>query len=128
YDSRARQVDQITFNNPYYLPVFSAGNDRNENTAPGSTQIANKGGYDMIFGHGDAKNILTVAAVNEVLNYNGAGSVVMYSVSGWGLSDDGSIKPGSATKGVGVRSTYTNRDTWYGSLHGRSMASPGIRG
>ncbi len=128
YDSRARQVDQITFNNPYYLPVFSAGNDRNENTAPGSTQIANKGGYDMIFGHGNAKNILTVAAVNEVLNYNGPGSVVMSNFSSWGPSDDGRIKPDIATKGVGVKSTYSNSDTWYATLQGTSMASPGITG
>lgn len=30
YDSRARQIDELCYNNPYYLPVVAAGNDRND--------------------------------------------------------------------------------------------------
>lgn len=128
YDTRARQIDNICYNNPYYLPVFSAGNDRNETTAPGSTQISVKGGYDMIFGHGNAKNIITVAAVNEVTNYTGPSSVVMSSFSSWGPSDDGRIKPDISMKGVSVRSTLNTSDTATGIMSGTSMASPGITG
>jgi len=128
YDSRARTIDNICYNNPYYLPVISAGNDRNETTAPGSTQIANKGGYDMIFGHGNAKNIITVAAVNQVTNYVDTSSVTMSSFSSWGPSDDGRIKPEISMKGVNVRSTLSTSDTATGLESGTSMASPGITG
>jgi len=128
YDSRARQIDQICYNNPYYLPVVSAGNDRNETTQPGATQNANKGGYDLIFGHGNAKNVLTVAAVNNVSNYTGPASVGMSNFSSWGPSDDGRIKPEISMKGVGVRSTLDTSDTSYGFMSGTSMASPGVTG
>lgn len=128
YDSRARQIDQICFNNPFYLPVFSAGNDRNSNEAPGSTQIANKGGYDMIFGHGNAKNVITVAAVQNVANYVDATSVIMSTFSSYGPSDDGRIKPEISMKGVNVRSTLFDSDTNVGFMSGTSMASPGVTG
>lgn len=128
YDSRARQIDQICFNNQYYLPVVSAGNDRNETTQPGSTQNANKFGYDLIFGHGNAKNVLTVAAVNQVSNYTGPSSVQMSSFSSWGPSDDGRIKPEISMKGVNVRSTLDTSDSAYGFMSGTSMASPGVTG
>lgn len=128
YDNRARSIDNITYNNPYYLPIFSAGNDRNETTPPGSTQIASKGGYDMIFGHGNAKNIITVAAVGQVSSYIGPASVVMSSFSSWGPSDDGRIKPDISMKGVSVRSTLSTSDTATGIMSGTSMASPGVTG
>ncbi|WP_209389510.1 S8 family serine peptidase [Chryseobacterium sp. RR2-3-20] len=128
YDSRAKQVDQICFQNPYYLPVFAAGNDRNNTTPPGSTQISQKNGYDLIFGHGNAKNIITVAAVQQVSNYTGPSSVIMSSFSSWGPTDDGRIKPDISTKGVQVRSTLSDSDTAVGFMDGTSMASPGITG
>ncbi|WP_051289325.1 S8 family serine peptidase [Chryseobacterium daeguense] len=128
YDSRARQIDNICYNNPYYLPVVSAGNDRNEVTPPGSTQLGTKGGYDMIFGHGNAKNAITVAAVNQVANYVNPSSVIMSSFSSWGPSDDGRIKPDISMKGVSVRSTLSTSDTAVGIMSGTSMASPGVTG
>ncbi|WP_312341027.1 S8 family serine peptidase [Chryseobacterium binzhouense] len=128
YDSRARQIDQICFNNPFYLPVFAAGNERNNTTPPGSTQIANKAGYDMIFGHGNAKNVITVAAVAQVNPYTGSSSVLMAPFSSWGPSDDGRIKPDISTKGLAVRSTISTSDTATGIEQGTSMAAPGITG
>ncbi|WP_066439112.1 S8 family serine peptidase [Chryseobacterium sp. CCH4-E10] len=128
YDSRAQSFDEICYNNPYYLPVVSAGNSRNDNTAPASTQLGNKGGYDLIFGHGNAKNVMTVAAVNEVSNYVDEFSVTMSSFSSWGPSDDGRIKPDISMKGVNVRSTLSTSNTATGFLSGTSMASPGITG
>lgn len=128
YDTRARQIDQICFQNPYYLPVFSAGNDRNETTPPGSTQLSSKNGYDMIFGHGNAKNIITVAAVGQVTNYIGPSSVPMSAFSSWGPSDDGRIKPDISMKGVQVQSTLSGSNTQVGNMSGTSMASPGVTG
>lgn len=128
YDSRARQMDQIIYNNPFYLPVVSAGNDRNGSEAPASTQNANKFGYDLIFGHGNAKNILTVAAVGQVTNYTSPSSVTMSSFSSWGPTDDGRIKPEISMKGVGVRSPVDASNTSYATMQGTSMASPGVTG
>jgi serine protease AprX len=128
YDSRARAFDEICYNNPYYLPVVSAGNSRNSTTAPGSTQLGLKGGYDMILGHANAKNIMTVAAVGQVSNYVDAGSVIMSTFSSYGPSDDGRIKPDISMKGVSVRSTINTSDTSIGIESGTSMASPGVTG
>ncbi|MCY0975808.1 S8 family serine peptidase [Chryseobacterium wangxinyae] len=128
YDSRAQVIDDICYNNPYYLPVISAGNDRNKTTAPGSVQINTKEGFDMIFGHGNAKNIITVAAVNEVSPYIDTSSVVMSPFSSWGPSDDGRIKPDISMKGVNVLSTLSSSDTALGYMSGTSMASPGVTG
>lgn len=128
YDSRAQSFDEICYNNPYYLPVVSAGNSRNDNTAPASTQLGNKGGYDLIFGHANAKNVMTVAAVSEVTNYIDESSVMMSSFSSWGPSDDGRIKPDISMKGVSVRSTLSTSNTATGISSGTSMASPGITG
>ncbi|MCX8525295.1 S8 family serine peptidase [Chryseobacterium formosus] len=128
YGSDARLLDGLCFNNPYYLPVFAAGNSRNDTAAPWSTQISSKFGYDLIAGDGIAKNIVTVAAVNQVTEYTGADSVVMSSFSSWGPSDDGRIKPDISMKGVNVRSTLSSSDTATGFMSGTSMASPGVTG
>jgi len=128
YDSRAKDIDEIAFNNPYYLPVVTAGNSRNATTAPGSTQITSKFGYDMIFGHGNAKNVVTVAAVEQVDQYVDPSSVVMSSFSSWGPSDDGRIKPDISMKGVNVLSTITTSDNATAIYSGTSMAAPGISG
>ena len=129
YDSRARTVDEITFNNPYYLPVMAAGNDRgNTVEEPQSTQNTNKFGYDLIFGAANAKNAMTVGAVMQVNNYVNEDSVEMSSFSSWGPTDDGRIKPDITTKGVGVYSSYDSNDTSYATMPGTSMASPGVTG
>lgn len=128
YDSRAQQIDDICYNNPFYLPVFAAGNERGEDRAAAVTQRTIKGGYDMIFGHANAKNALTVAAVYQVSNYVDANSVLMSNFSSWGPSDDGRIKPEISMKGVAVRSTLASSDTATGNQQGTSMAAPGISG
>lgn len=128
YNSDARQLDALCYNNPFYLPVFAAGNSRNDTAIPYSTQISNKFGYDLIAGDAIAKNILTVAAVNEVASYTNNESVIMSSFSSYGPTDDGRIKPEISTKGVNVRSTLSSSDTATGFMSGTSMASPGVTG
>lgn len=129
YDSRARQLDQITFSAPYYLPVTAAGNDRNDFADPVIGQhLSDKFGYDLIRGMQNAKNFLTVGAVNNVPTYTGPSSVVMSAFSSWGPSDDGRIKPEVVAKGVSVRSTLQTTDTDNGFMNGTSMASPAVAG
>lgn len=130
YMSDARQLDNMCFNNPFYLPVFAAGNDRNDITIPYITQRNNKAGYDLIAGDGVAKNVLTVAAVQGLgpTLYTQPSDVIMSSFSNWGPTDDGRIKPDISTKGVSVRSSTFTSDTSYGLMDGTSMAAPGVTG
>lgn len=129
YDSRARQFDEIAFNAPYYLAVTAAGNDRNDfGNSVIATHLNAKDGYNLIRGMQNAKNYLTVGAVNQVLNYSGPESVTMSNFSSWGPTDDGRIKPDVVAKGVSVYSSLATSNTAYGSLQGTSMASPAVAG
>ena len=126
YDSYSQAWDQIAYNAPYYLICKSAGNDRGD--GPG-TSPPNDGPYDCIGQQGVAKNLLTVAAVNDVSGgYSGPGSVVMSSFSSWGPADDGRIKPDISANGVSLYSTYNTNNTSYASLSGTSMSTPSVTG
>jgi hypothetical protein len=129
YNSTARSFDNIASAAPYYLAVASAGNDRNDffddDLRP---YLEEKGGYNLIKGMANAKNILTVGAVNQVSNYSSAVNVTMTAFSSFGPTDDGRIKPDLVTKGQNVRSTTVETDESNRILSGSSMASPGIAG
>ncbi|MFP9115346.1 S8 family serine peptidase [Flavobacterium sp. RHBU_3] len=122
YDGDAHDVDQVTFNNPYYQPVVAAGNDRNSGINP------DKGGNDLLSGMGVGKNAITVAAIYQVDDYTGPSSVQIAGFSNYGPTDDMRIKPDIASKGVNVLSSLSTSNTAYGTLSGTSMASPGISG
>ncbi len=127
YTSDARSLDQLLYNNPKYLAVYAAGNDRDSY----NTYNPSKGGADLLTGDSLAKNCLTVAAVNGFSSYNGPSSVVMSGFSNWGPSDDFRIKPDISAKGVNVYSTIagsTTSNNSYANLSGTSMASPGVTG
>lgn len=124
YDTSSREIDMLANAYPYYQIVIAAGNDRDQSFA----HVVQNGGYDLLSGTGTSKNGITVAAVNEVLNYTGAGSVVMSDFSNYGPTDDGRIKPDIAAKGVNVSSSVSSSDTAYGELNGTSMAAPAITG
>ncbi len=146
YNDRAQEWDTICYNAPYYLPVKSAGNDRGEVPASQPTgyfwydnmwyentvsRPADGGadGYDSISTYGNAKNILTVGAVEDVIGgYDGPESVVMSSFSGWGPTNDGRIKPDIVGNGIGVTSATNVSNTSYDSFNGTSMSSPSVAG
>jgi len=128
YSQDAKLIDELCFNNPFYLPVFAAGNSRNITTPPYSTQASAKSGYDIISGDAIGKNVLTVAAVQEVPVYTGSSSVIMSSFSSYGPTDDGRIKPEISMKGVNVFSTTSTSDSSTGFKSGTSMAAPGVTG
>jgi len=88
YSNDTQLLDSIAYNAPYYLYVKSAGNSRNQNgpavgqpyfrynasnsmAAAGNRPdgISNNDGYEIISWDGNAKNILTVGAVNGNLFY-----------------------------------------------------------
>ncbi len=125
YNQLAKQWDQIAYNAPYYLIVKAAGNDRGDN-GPG---FPADGPYDCIPPLGNAKNILTVGAVNDIANgYNQSSDVKMTSYSSWGPTDDGRIKPDIVANGSNLTSTWVNSTNDYKSLSGTSMASPNATG
>ncbi|WP_458627634.1 S8 family serine peptidase [Winogradskyella sp. PC D3.3] len=124
YQTDAFSVDLITYTNPYYLPVISAGNDRDDFFLYNPS----KSGYDLLSGQSVAKNCITSAAVGPVMSYTGPSSVVMSSFSNWGPTDDGRIKPDISSQGVNVTSTSNASNTAYGNSSGTSMSAPGITG
>ncbi len=123
YDSTARVYDQIQYTTPYYLPVFAAGNARNQNHPN-----QGDGGFDILTSHTVAKNNLVVAASYQVSNYTGPSSVTMSPFSNWGPTDDGRIKPDITAKGVGTFSSTATTDASYATYQGTSMAAPSVAG
>jgi len=133
YGSRSRDWDIIAYNAPNYLITKSAGNDRGDgpsNAGQDGNPEKDGGadGFDCVGDGGTAKNILTVGAVREVLNYTGPSSVIMSSFSGWGPADDGRIKPDVVAKGVDLYSPVSNSNTSYSTYSGTSMSSPNTAG
>jgi hypothetical protein len=137
YSSATRSWDEIAHNAPNYLIVKSAGNDRGEGPAPGAFHYYWNGvtwtgsnavrqvdggsnGYHSIPYRGNAKNIMTVGAVD--------GSSNMSSFSSWGPTDDGRVKPDVVAKGVSVYSTFEQFNSDYGSMSGTSMSGPMVSG
>lgn len=129
YGGDARSMDQIAYNAPNYLIVRSAGNDRGEGPSQGTPE--NDGGpdgYDCIGQEEVAKNVLTVGAVKELIDYENPGDVDMTSFSSWGPCDDGRIKPDVVGKGYEVYSTLDGNNSDYGSSNGTSMSAPNVTG
>lgn len=139
YDNQARDWDQIALNNPNYLICKAAGNDRGDYLS-GSTWQYSDGtpgsgtppgldggstGFDCIPTYGNAKNVLTVGAVNKINNgWTQVSDVVMSSFSGWGPTDDGRIKPDVVAAGVSIYSCISTSNTAYDTYQGTSMATP----
>lgn len=127
YVEDSRVWDEIVYSSPYYLPVFSAGNDGTNNS--NSTPIAS--GYDKLVGNKVAKNVLTVANANDasISFFSGAlMNVNINSSSSQGPSDDWRIKPDITGNGTGVTSLSNGSDTDTASLDGTSMAAPNVSG
>lgn len=144
YNNHTRDWDMIGYNAPYYLIVKSAGNDRGSHRT-GSHQVMDNGswvnslvsrnpdgnadGYDCLPTAANAKNILTIGAVNDVPGgYTEPSSVTMSSFSSWGPTDDGRIKPDLVGNGVGVFSGTADSDSSYAGYSGTSMAGPNVAG
>ncbi|ASU35945.1 S8 family serine peptidase [Mucilaginibacter xinganensis] len=150
YGQRTQDWDKIAFNAPYYLIVESAGNSRADNgpavgqdyygyqskanqtlvdKGPRPAGISSNNGYDIISTTGNAKNILTVGAINPLPNGPANASDISISYfSSYGPTDDGRIKPDIVGDGVDVLSTGSSSSTSYLTLSGTSMSAPNITG
>ncbi len=147
YDDRAKEWDDLAIAYPNYLICKAAGNDRGDNKngttwyysngtlGTGTAPAADGGalGFDCISTYANAKNILTVGAVNKIGGNTGNGwtqtsDVVMSSFSGWGPTDDGRIKPDIVAPGVSMKSSISTGTTNYDVYQGTSMATPAVSG
>ena len=148
YDNDAKEWDRICYNAPFYLPVKSAGNYRNDNGPPvGSTYyrfnatgslvnagprpegISSNDGYDILGTYSVAKNVMTVAAVNPLpFGTVTPSDITISSFSAWGPTDDGRIKPDIAADGVSVTSTSNSSNQAYTTYSGTSMSAPSVTG
>ena len=147
YDNNAASLDNVAFNAPYYLVVKAAGNNRNVNgplvdsnyyyydnngvqvQSVRTVGLSNNDSYKTIGTSSNAKNILTVGAVNGIPNgYKTAADVVMTPFSSWGPTDDGRIKPDLVADGLNVLSCSAANDSAYTTLSGTSMATPNVTG
>jgi hypothetical protein len=148
YSAKAASYDDISYNAPNYLIVKSAGNvrlyngppvgspyfrfDANGNMTAAGTRpagISSNDTYDVISSDVTAKNILSIGAVNGLLNgYSRKEDVVMTDFSAWGPTDDGRIKPDLVADGVDVLSSVATANNAYASFSGTSMSAPNTTG
>jgi PKD repeat protein len=149
YDNICQTWDQLANTYPNYTMFVAAGNDRGTPSPyPSTFAVRNGSGgwvnmsssdpnkpsvtgpYDCISGgQANAKNTITIGAVNKITTgYSNASQVVMSSFSGWGPTDDGRIKPDLVANGVAVFSAYSSSNTAYSSINGTSMATPNASG
>jgi hypothetical protein len=131
YGEYSARWDSISYELPYYLIVKSAGNDRGDGASEtGHPPDGGADGYDCIGYRGNAKNILTVGAAEDLTSgYTGNPSDVgMTSFSSWGPADDGRIKPDICGNGYYLYSTYDDNNSAYNSISGTSMSAPNVSG
>ena len=148
YSEDAQLMDSIAYNAPNYLMVKAAGNNRSYsgpavgetyyrfnstdqmvNAGPRPTGISSNNAYGSIAWDANAKNILTVGAVEGLPSgYVQKEDVVMTKFSSWGPTDDGRIKPDVVADGVAVLSTNANTNSSYDARNGTSHAAPNASG
>ena len=148
YGTRTMSIDSIAYNAPYYLMFFSAGNERSNNPANGSSVSINgsivayntsihplgdgvyKSGYDTLADNAVTKNAMVVGAVNDAVTWGARdpSKATPTTFTSWGPTDDGRIKPDIVANGASVYSPVGTSDSSYSTYSGTSMASPNAAG
>jgi len=148
YSTDAQLLDSIAYNAPNYLIVKAAGNNRGENgPAVGDVyyrfdslnQMVNAGNrplgisdnnsYNTIPWDGNAKNILTVGAIEGIPSgYTRKDDARIAYFSNFGPTDDGRIKPDLVADGVDILSSISTSNTSYALSSGTSMSTPNVTG
>jgi len=148
YNADARTWDTIAYMAPDYLIAKAGGNNRGEqgpdvgspyfrmnaqgnfvNSGNRPAGISSNDGYNTIATYGNAKNILTLGAVNPIPGgYHKSSDVVLADFGSLGPTGDGRIKPDLVADGVNVLSSVSSADNAYDIFSGTSMATPAAAG
>jgi len=148
YSPDAQLLDSIAYNAPNYLIVKAAGNNRAENgpsigdpyyrydslnqmVSAGARPagISNNDSYNTIPWDGNAKNIITIGAIEGIPSgYTRKDDARMAYFSNFGPTDDGRIKPDIVADGVDVVSSISTSNSSYAASSGTSMATPNVTG
>jgi hypothetical protein len=150
YGDHTQAFDKIAYNAPYYLIVEAAGNAHGStgpavgddyygyksasdqtwvDKGPRPANISSNNGYDCISSTANAKNIITVSAINPLpYGPTSAQSITTAYFSSWGPTDDGRIKPDLVGNGLNVLSAGSSSPSSYITLSGTSQATPNITG
>ncbi|MGM0461154.1 MAG: S8 family serine peptidase [Fibrobacterota bacterium] len=116
YGRSAEDWDNMHLNYPYKL---------------GSKSAANEGGDWTVTDAGNAKNNITIGAIDEISGgweRPGQASIAGFSSRGPVRNSNNRIKPDVVAKGVNVYSTGHNSDDGYTGMSGTSMAGPAAAG
>jgi hypothetical protein len=150
YNERTQAFDQIAYNAPYYLIVESAGNARAStgpavgddyygyksasdpslvDKGPRPATISSNSAYETISTTGNAKNILTIGAINPLPNGPAnSQSISTTYFSSWGPTNDGRVKPDLVANGLNVLSCGSANPTEYILYSGTSQSAPNVTG
>lgn len=152
YSADSADMDEFCYTAPYHLPVFAAGNDRQEthgiwyeyplhgikdyvsgswvNSSRVRPPDGGTNGYDCISSMNLSKNILTVGAVVDIPGgETNASQVNLDWYSGTGPTDDGRIKPDLVANGQGLHTTTAaTNNMGYADPSGTSFSSPSVAG
>ena len=148
YDQDTQIWDSIAYNAPFYTIFKAGGNNPGEqgppvgstywrrnaqkqfvNSGPRPTGISSNAGFNTIATYGNAKNIITIGAVDPIPGgYSKPSDVILAGFSSLGPSGDGRIKPDLVADGVDVLSSVSSADNAYDIFSGTSMATPASAG
>lgn len=113
YDLYSRLLDQMAFDLPYLVNVFSAGNSGLEACSPFQSSY-----HTVLGGYQSAKNVITVGATTD------SGQVSDFSSRG--PVRDGRLKPEITAMGQFVASSWPF--STYSYNNGTSMSAPAVSG
>lgn len=123
YNAIPSFFDEVMYDNPFYIVVRSAGNDRDD-AGPGNPgepeQDGGIDGFDCLPPSKTSKNAIVVGSIDGMSNVS--------DFSSFGPTDDGRIKPDILAQGLDVKSGNNTGDKDYFNTSGTSMAAPGISG
>ena len=146
YDQDASLFDHVTYTHPFFLPVVSAGNERDDFGVQSGIYLAldsdnrwveydastrpippdgSPGGFDTLTGIATAKNVLTVGSI---IQGDGLKALEVSAFSSSGPTDDGRVKPDIVGIGENLISTIASGSADYASYSGTSMATPNVSG
>jgi subtilisin family serine protease len=116
YDDISKELDDAISDNPSIIAVLAAGNY-------GDAYMHDRDfkEWGVIKGGSNAKNVITVAAIDNESNK-------ISSFSSRGPIKGGRLKPDIATDGENVLSTSNHDNTAYKRMFGTSMATPAATG